>query len=80
MKLVLVGVGLCAVLFVVAVVSPGASRTLQGVLHRMTRKGQEKGERRAGRMGDWVSNSLKKLRRAGDKSAEAGREVHDKLR
>ena len=80
MKLVLVGVGLCAVLFVVAVISPGASRALQGALHRVTGKGQEKSDRRAGRVGDWVSNSLKKIRRAGDESARAGRRVHGKLR
>jgi len=77
--LLLLGAAVCIVLFVAGVVSPAASRRLQGVMHRWTRRGEARGDASAGRAGDVTRDSLKKVRDAGDTSARAGREMHDKL-
>jgi hypothetical protein len=78
-KFLLVGLLLCVVLFLAGLIAPGRSRRLQRAMDRMLRKGERKSDSSAGRVGDWTEGSLKKMRQAGDKSAEAGREVRRKL-
>jgi hypothetical protein len=79
MKVLLLGLVFCAVLFVAGFVAPKRSRRLQKGMDRILRKGERKSDRSAGRLGDWTEASLEKVRRVGDKSAEAGRSVRKKL-
>ena len=79
MKLLLFGVFFCVVLFFAGLIAPKRSRRLQRALDRKFRKAERKSGRSAGRAGDWTQNSIEKLRKAGDKSAHAGRTVREKL-
>jgi hypothetical protein len=69
----------CVVLFVTGVLLPARSRRMQGHVDRLTSKGEQKGKRRAGRLGDLTGEALARMRRAADKSAEKGREIHDEV-
>jgi hypothetical protein len=79
MKLLALGVVFCVVLFFAGLIAPRRSKRLQKAVDRFIRKGERKSDNSAGRLGDWTQTSLKKMRRAGDKSADAGRTVHEKL-
>lgn len=70
---------LCIVLFFAGVFRPGRSKRMQSVVDRLSMKGEEKSDRRAGPFGDATESSLKTARKAADKSAEKGRETHAKL-
>lgn len=69
----------CVILFVTGLFSPSKSRRMQSRTEGLARKGQDKGEHTAGRMGDMVSSTLKKSRKAAGRSAEKGRELHDRF-
>jgi hypothetical protein len=69
----------CLVLFVVAVFAPARSRKMQNAVGRASRKGERKSDRRAGRFGDLTRSVLRVSRKAVDKSAEKGRDVHRKV-
>lgn len=71
---------LCVALFVFAVVAPERSRRLQGWYDRALRRGERKGDRDAGKLGDMTESGLKGARRLGDASAEGGRNLSRKLR
>ncbi len=70
---------LCVVLFLVGFVSPRRSRRVQARVGRVSRKGEAKGDRNAGRVGDATRKSLERMRSAADASAEKGRSAHDKV-
>ena len=70
---------LCVVLFVAGVFRPGRSRRMQDGVARASLKAEDKSDRTAGPLGDATESSLRAARKTADKSAEAGRETHDKL-
>jgi hypothetical protein len=76
---VVVVVVVCLVLFVVAVFSPARSRKIQNGVGRAARKGERKGDRRAGRFGDLTRSVLRVSRKAADRSAQKGRDVRRKV-
>jgi hypothetical protein len=80
MKVVVVGLLLCIVLFFAGLIAPRRSRRLQRWVDRMFRKGERKANRSAGRVGDATKHALRWTRRAGDRSAAAGRKVNRKAR
>lgn len=67
------------VLFVTGVVAPRRSWRLQGWIDRRLERGQEKGGRSAGRVGNWTAKTLAFTQRAADKTTQAGRRVRDRL-
>ena len=67
------------VLFVVGVLAPRFSRRMQGGFSGLIRRGERKSDENAGKLGDATNSTLGGVRRAADSSAEAGRNVHDKL-
>ena len=74
----LVGV-ICVALFVTGLLSPSRSRRLQSRTDSVAGRVQDKGERKAGRMGDMFGSALRKSRKATGRSAEKGRELHERL-
>jgi hypothetical protein len=70
----------CVVLFVAGVLAPRRSRRLQRWYDRVLRRGERKGDRNAGKLGDLTERGLRGSRRAGDASADAGRKLGKKLR
>ncbi len=80
---VLAGAGIvlviCLVLFVTGVVRPGRARKMQDGVDRASAKAEEKSDRGGGPFGDATESGLRAARKTADKSAEAGRETHDKL-
>jgi hypothetical protein len=80
MKLVLVGVVLAIVLFVLGLIWPRASHKVQRPFDEAARKAEGKGRAKAGKAGDVSAASLKTVRRAVDKSADAGRSIHNEVR
>ena len=79
LPLVLVGVVLCLVLFIVALISPSRSYRWQAFSGRWFRKAEDKSDESAGRVGDMTRETLRVTRRATEKSADGGREIHGKL-
>jgi hypothetical protein len=77
--LLLLVVLFCIVLFFAGLIAPRRSRRLQRWYDRVLRRGERKGDESAGKLGDLTEQSLKAGRRAGDKSAEAGRTLRRKL-
>lgn len=69
----------CVVLFVAGVISPRRSKRLQSAVDKLSKKGEDKSDRSAGRVGDATHNALEKARSAADASARSGRRVHDKI-
>ena len=69
----------CVVLFFAGLIVPRRSKRLQRRWDRLIRRGERKGDRNAGKVGDATEASLRWTRKAGDKSAEAGRAARDKL-
>jgi hypothetical protein len=82
MKAILLGVLLvvvCIILFVAGVLSPRRSRRLQERVDELSLKGEDRGARHAGRLGDATQKTLGKMRGAADASAAKGRQIHDRL-
>ena len=80
MRILLVLVVLfCIVLFFAGLIAPRRSKRLQAWYDRVLRRGERKGDENAGKLGDLTEKSLKASRRAGDKSARAGRKLRNKL-
>lgn len=80
MKALLIGVVLvvvCIVLFITGVISPAKSRKMQGDVGELARKGERRGDEKAGWFGDATRAVLEKSRSAADASARAGRLTHD---
>jgi hypothetical protein len=77
--LLLLIVVFCIVLFFAGLIAPRRSKRLQGWYDRVLRRGERESGENAGRLGDVTEKSLRKGRRAGDRSAEAGRKLHQKL-
>jgi hypothetical protein len=69
---------LCAVLFIAGFIAPRRSRRLQERIDHLLRRGEGKANRNAGKIGDAQAKSLNVVRRAGDKSASAGRSLREK--
>jgi hypothetical protein len=69
----------CIVLFFAGVVAPRRSKRLQAWYDRVHRRGEQKSGEKAGKLGDMTEKSLRQSRRAGDRSAEAGRKVREKM-
>lgn len=78
--LIVVAALVCIVLFISGVVSPDASRRLQRKSGGLARKGEERGARKAGKIGDMANRSLRKVRHTADRSAEEGREINERMR
>jgi hypothetical protein len=79
MRILLLVVVFCIVLFFAGLIAPRRSKRLQRWYDRMLRRGERKGGENAGKLGDVTEKSLRASRRAGDRSAEAGRKLHQKL-
>jgi len=77
--LVVVVLVVCIVLFIVGVFAPRRSRRMQQAVDRFSKKGEGKGDRNAGKLGDLTRDALEKSRAAADRSARAGRRVNEKL-
>lgn len=77
--LALVLVVVCVVLFIAGAVSPSRSRRMQDAVDRVSLNGEEKGDRRAGKLGDATETALRKSRAAADASAHKGRKLHDRI-
>jgi hypothetical protein len=67
------------VLFMAALIAPRKSRRLQRWTKRHLRRGERKGRRSAGFLGDWTAGSLSWGRRWVDKVMALGRKTRDKL-
>ncbi len=66
-------------LFLVGLVAPRRSKRLQRRLDRKLRRGEDKGDRRAGKLGDWTETAIRWARKISDRSAEWGRKLRQKL-
>ena len=69
----------CMVLFLAGVFSPRSSKRMQGKVDGLTKKGESKSDKKAGRLGDLTRDGLEKARSTADASARAGRTVNEKL-
>ena len=67
------------VLFVAGVVAPRRSRSIEESWSRMFRRGEDKSDDRAGRVGDATNTALEKVLSGGETSARAGRSVRGKV-
>lgn len=76
MRLILLGLLLCVVLFFAGLLFPRRSRKLQEKVGKYLRRGERKGDERAGKLGDATNTALKKTRKATEHSADAGRAVN----
>lgn len=70
----------CIVLFAVGLVSPASSRRMQKTTDRLTRKAEDRGQAKGGRLGNLARTVFKRSRHAIDRSAEAGRQMHKFIR
>ncbi|MDQ4148901.1 MAG: hypothetical protein M3164_02745 [Actinomycetota bacterium] len=69
----------CVVLFVAGFLSPPRSRRMQKKADGLSRKAEGKGEEKAGRFGNAAGSAFKRSRHAADRSAEKGRQLHDRV-
>ena len=69
----------CIVLFIAGVSAPQRSKKMQSKVDKLAKKGENTGDRNAGKLGDITSTALEKSRAAADASARAGREVNEKI-
>jgi hypothetical protein len=79
MKALLLVVVVCVVLFLAGLIAPRKSRALQQRFSRLMNRGERKSARKGGRVGKATRKSLKWSRRAGEKSARAGRDTRREL-
>lgn len=70
----------CAVIFVIAVVSPRKAKKVKRCSDRLFKKGERKSDEKAGRLGDATQKALEKTRHAVDKSSRAGTKVHEGIK
>ena len=77
--LMAIGLVVCLVLFVTGIFLPARSHRMQREVDGLTRKGEQKSKRRAGRFGDLTGSALARMRRAANKSARKGRELRDNV-
>ena len=70
---------ICVALFLTGVFSPRRSRKMQRTTDELAAKGESKGERKAGKMGDMARHAVAKSRKAADRSASKGREVNRRV-
>ncbi len=66
-------------LFVISAVAPRKSKRLQGWIDERLERGQQKGDRSAGRVGNWTAKTLAFTQRAADRTSQSGRRLHDRL-
>src|SRR4051812_20572998 len=76
MKLIVLGLLTCVVLFVLGVFAPKRSVRAQRWVSTKLRKAERNADESAGKAGDAARTSLEKTRGATNKSARAGRKVH----
>lgn len=67
------------VLFVVSVIAPRKSKRLQGWIDERLERGQDKGDRSAGRLGNVTAKTLALTQAAADKTSRAGRALRERL-
>ncbi|MBA3430391.1 MAG: hypothetical protein H0U16_02775 [Actinobacteria bacterium] len=79
LPLILVGVILCIVLFIAGLISPSRSHVWQRLSGRWFRKAEDQSDESGGRVGDMARDAFRLTRRATEKSADSGREIHEKL-
>ena len=70
----------CILLFLAGVIAPKRSRKIQKSVDRFARKGEEKANHNAGKLGDATQAMLKKSREAADASARTGRRLRGETR
>ncbi len=66
-------------LLVIGVVAPRKSKRLQSWIDERLKRGQEKSDRSAGRIGNWTAKTLAFTQRATDSTSQAGRKIRDRL-
>jgi hypothetical protein len=76
---VLALIGICAALFVLALLLPRLSRKPQRLVDRSFGAGARAAAHAPGPLGRWLPKPFTTSRRAADKSASAGRRAHRKL-
>lgn len=66
-------------LFLASLLAPHKSKRLQGWIDERLERGQGKGDRSAGRLGNVTAKTLAMTQRAADKTSRAGRALRDRL-
>jgi hypothetical protein len=77
--LILAVVAICVLLFVLAIVAPRLSRGPERASHKAFGAGGRGARKAPGPLGRWLSKPFWKSSRAAGRSADAGRDVRDKL-
>jgi hypothetical protein len=77
--LILAVVAICVLLFVLAIVAPRLSRGPERASHKAFGAGGRGASKAPGPLGRWLSKPFWKSSRAAGRSADAGRDVRDKL-
>lgn len=78
--MLLVGViGVCVLLFVLALLAPRLSRGPERATHRAFGAGGRGASKAPGKLGTWLSKPFSKSSKAAGKSASTGRSARDKL-
>ena len=72
-------IALCIVLFLLAVLAPRLSRHPERASHRVLGMGGRGASKAPGKLGTWLAKPFHKSSKAAGKSANAGRDVRDKL-
>jgi hypothetical protein len=70
----------CVVLFFTGIVSPRRSERLQRRFGGLMLRGEHKGEKKAGKVGDATAKSFEVSRRMANASARAGRKVRRSIK
>ncbi len=80
MRILLVLVVLFVVfMFLAGLIAPRRSRRLQRRVDTTLERGEKKGDRRAGKLGDWTETALRWSRNVVDRSVQAGRKLRRRL-
>ena len=72
-------VGVCVLLFVLALVAPRLSRGPERATHRVFGAGTRGASKAPGKLGRWLTKPFSKANRAAGASASEGREIRTKL-
>ncbi len=70
---------LCVLLFVLAILAPRLSRHPERASKRAFGLGGRGASKAPGKLGEWLAKPFHKSTKAAGKSAEAGRDVRDKM-
>jgi len=70
---------LCVLLFVLAILAPRLSRHPERASKRAFGLGGRGASKAPGKLGEWLAKPFHKSSKAAGKSAEAGRDVRDKM-